>query len=42
MQIEVRQDLVADEAGIERWSAILIEALTGVFADPSLYERRSA
>lgn len=40
VQIEVRQDLVADEPGIERWSGILIDALTGVFADPSLYERR--
>ncbi len=40
VQIEVRQDLVADEAGIERWSAILAEALTGVFTDPALYERR--
>ena len=40
VQIEVRQDLVADEAGIERWSGILIEALTGVFADPSLYAHR--
>ena len=39
-QIEVRQDLVADEPGIERWTAILIEALTEVFADPALYERR--
>ena len=42
VQVEVRQDLVADEAGIERWSGILIEALTGVFADPSLYARRTA
>ena len=41
VQIEVRQDLVADEAGIERWSAILIETLTGVLADPSLYARRT-
>ena len=41
VQIEVRQDLVADEPGIERWSRILIEALTGVFADPSLYARRA-
>ena len=40
VQIEVRQDLVADEPGIERWSGILIEALAGVLADPSLYERR--
>ena len=41
VQIEVRQDLVADEPGIERWSAILIDALTEVLADPSLYERRA-
>ncbi len=40
VQIEVRQDLVADEAGIARWSGILIEALTEVFADPALYQRR--
>ena len=39
VQIEVRQDLVADEPGVERWSAILIEALTEVFAGPALYER---
>jgi len=39
VQIEIRQDLVADEAGIERWSAILVEALAGVLADPALYER---
>ena len=42
VQIEVRQDLVADEAGIERWSGLLIEALSGVLADPSLYARRAA
>ena len=42
VQIEVRQDLVADEPGIERWSGILIEALAGVLADPSLYARRAA
>ena len=41
VQIEVRQDLIADEAGIERWSAVLIGALTDVFADPSLYARRT-
>ena len=41
VQIEVRQDLVADEAGIERWSTILFEALTEVLADPSLHERHT-
>ena len=40
VQIEVRQDLIADEPGIERWSATLIEALTETLADPSLYRRR--
>ena len=40
VQIEVRQDLVADDAGIERWSTILFEALAGVLADPSLYAHR--
>ena len=42
VQIEVRQDLVADETGIERWSAILIEALSEVLTDPSIHERRAA
>ena len=40
VQIEVRQDLIADEPGIGRWAGILIEALTDVFEDPALYERR--
>ena len=40
VQIEVRQDLVADEAGIERWSDLLADALGEVFAEPSLYELR--
>ena len=39
VQIEVRQDLLADEAGIERWSALLAETLGGVLSDPALYER---
>ena len=41
VQIEVRQDLIADEPGIERWSGILIDALAGVLADSSLYARRA-
>ena len=41
VQIEVRQDLLADEAGIERWTGILSEALAEVFEDPSLYERHA-
>ena len=42
VQIEVRQDLLADEAGIERWTAILAGALDAVLADPALYERHAA
>ena len=42
VQIEVRQDLLADEAGIERWSAILAAAIAEVLADPAVYERRAA
>ena len=40
VQIEVRQDLIADEPGIGRWAGILVEALAEVFKDPALYERR--
>lgn len=40
VQIEVRQDLIADEAGIGRWAGILGEALAEVFEEPALYERR--
>ena len=35
VQIEVRQDLLADEAGVARWSAILIDALAKVFTAPA-------
>ena len=41
VQIEVRQDLVTDAAGVERWSEILIEAVDEVLADPALYRRRT-
>lgn len=37
---EIRQDLVADAAGCERWGLILAEALRPVLADPGLYRRR--
>ncbi len=39
VQIEVRQDLVSDPAGIDRWTAILIEAFTEIFADSAIYRR---
>ena len=42
VQIEVRQDLVADAAGVERWSEVLFDALAEILADPGLYLRRTA
>lgn len=40
--IEVRQDLVRDEAGARQWAAILAAALGPVLADQSLYRRLQA
>ena len=37
VSIEVRQDLVADEAGAERWAGILHDALRDILDDPDLY-----
>lgn len=39
VQIEVRQDLIGDEAGVERWAEILINAFAPIFDDPKLYQR---
>ncbi|MGN6551185.1 MAG: N-formylglutamate amidohydrolase [Pararhizobium sp.] len=38
--IEVRQDLVADEAGIERWAERLAPILDAINAEPDLHARR--
>ena len=35
--VELRQDLIADAAGIERWAGLLAEALAPVLADPGLH-----
>lgn len=35
--IEVRQDLVSEDAGARKWAAILARALQGILADDSLY-----
>lgn len=35
--IEVRQDLVQDEAGARKWAAVLAEGLKDILADPGLY-----
>lgn len=37
ISLEVRQDLLHDQAGVERWSGILADALTEVLADETLY-----
>ncbi|MBK1665066.1 N-formylglutamate amidohydrolase [Rhodospirillum rubrum] len=38
--VEIRQDLLADAAGIGRWAGVLGEALAEVLADEGLYVRR--
>ena len=35
--VEIRQDLIADEAGQERWAEIMVAALGKVFADRSIF-----
>jgi len=40
--IEIRQDLITDEAGQERWADVLGEALARVLDEPALYRRRNA
>lgn len=40
VQLEVRQDLIADPLGIARWDAILTDALDGIVQLPSLAEWR--
>jgi predicted N-formylglutamate amidohydrolase len=38
VSIEVRQDLIDDAAGAERWAGILFEALQPILSDPALYQ----
>ena len=37
LSLEVRQDLLVDDAGIRCWSALLAEALSDILADETLY-----
>ena len=37
VSLEVRQDLLEHQSGVERWAALLADALTGVLADEALY-----
>ena len=39
VQIEIRQDLIGDTAGIARWTDILAEALGHALADPAVFHR---
>ena len=38
VSIEIRQDLLHDKAGVERWTALLVDALTEILADETLYK----
>ena len=40
VSLEVRQDLLSDKTGVERWAGLLSEALTEILADEALYELR--
>ena len=40
VEIEIRQDLIADEEGCERWAAVAGEALAAVLADETLFQVR--
>ncbi len=35
--IEIRQDLISDDAGVTRWTAKLEGALEGLLADPTVF-----
>ena len=38
VSIELRQDLLRDMAGVERWAALLADALSGILTDETLYQ----
>ena len=37
VQIEIRQDLIDSDAGVDRWTDIMIDAFSAVLADDNLY-----
>ena len=39
LQLEIRQDLIADEVGAETWAGIIAEVVRPTLADDSLYQR---
>ncbi|CDH43624.1 N-formylglutamate amidohydrolase [Candidatus Contendibacter odensensis] len=40
VELEIRQDLIADEAGGERWAGVVGDALEAVLRDESLFQMR--
>ena len=38
VSIEIRQDLVCDMYGVEQWTGLLVEALSGILIDETLYK----
>lgn len=42
VSIEIRQDLIDHDAGVERWATLLVEALRPILADPGLYTHWTA
>ena len=41
VQIELRQDLIADREGVAAWAQIMCDAFGSIFADPDLYSHRT-
>lgn len=42
VSIEIRQDLIGHDAGVERWATLLADALRPILADPGLYTHWTA
>lgn len=42
VMIEVRQDLIAHEDGVERWAGLLYDALAPILEEPSLFRKPAA
>ena len=42
VSIEIRQDLIDHDAGVERWATLLADALRPILADPGLYTHWTA
>ena len=37
VEVEIRQDLIADDAGVERWATVVGDALEAALTDESIY-----